>query len=797
VCRHLLFTSLLLLLGPVVAASGDGGPPSFIANAGQVAAPVSFYALGTHGAVYLTEEGPVIELLAFRETSGRSEDPVRRRREIRRPVSTLRFAVGLRFVDPTGPTAIEPLGESIGRRRFLGRGADPDPTPQFRQVAYREVWPGIDVLYRAEDGGLTYEFLLRPGADPRRARFAYEGPDEALVKDGAVRLVTPLGTLEDVPPTASTSGRLRWRPETPPPPENAESTELVAASLSWSTFVGGERDDAVYAVAVDGQRRPVVTGATRSADFPTTVGVLDPDYDASFDVFVMLLEEDGTQALWSTFIGGSGDDRGWAIALDSNDDPVIAGVTDGAGFPTTAGAYDETPNGAYDAFVLKLASDGSALIWSTLYGGTGREWDVAGLSLESTGKPVLAGSTQSSDLPTSAGAVDTALGGTMDAFVARFAADGSALEYGTYLGGAAIDAAEGIVAADAGTAVVVGRTTSDDFPVSAGALQTARAAGSQDGFVTHLAADGGSVISSTYLGGSGTDDPYAVELAPGAEILVTGTTSSLDFPTTGGAAAPGPLGGGDVFVTRLEPALDTLAWSTYFGGTGTDRAFDLVRDGSRGISFTGWTCSDDLPVTPGAAQAAASGPCEAFLGILSEDGSALDYASYLGGWRDDSGFGLAVDPGHRQILVGETWSTNFPVTPGVLSASHNSPDSWEDGFVAVLAVETICTLVEFGPTGPELSLVPAVAGVCPPRPPSTTGVDLIEGRMEAVSGADLGPVQRIECGTLEASLGTPSIPEPGNVLFQVAREQPGGSYVDGAGAGLVGTRVPASGDCPP
>jgi len=810
-------SGVVLASGAGIVDPGFDSPAhrGFFANHGQVDRSVRYYATSSRAAVYFTDQGPVLELREFvpseQSPPGLTERLPERGREQRQPGSTRRFAVAIRFAGASGPTRIEPVGNASPSHRFLfgaGTAVGATEAAAFERVAYRSVWPGIDIVYGAGESGLEYEIVVGPGADPSRVRFVYEGASSVEASDGATRISTPLGTIEDQRGSErSPGGRLEWTPaaldplsiaadpdRTPPLPNQA--SVLSNAQDSWGTFLGGARDETVYAVVADGQGRIIVTGSTRSDGFPTTLGAFDTTYGGSFDVFVSQLSADGSELLWSTFIGGAGDDRGWAIALDDAGRPVVTGVTSGNGFPTTPGAYDESPNGEYDAFVLKLAADGSSLIWSTLYGGSASEWDVSGLDIDSLGRPVLVGSTASDDLPTSPLAYASTPAGATDAFVARLAADGSTLGYGTYLGGSGFDVAEDVVVTASGSAVVVGSTDSTDFPVTAGVLQPSPDPGSKDGFVSGLSPDGSALLFSTYLGGTGEDDPYAVTLDDLERIVVAGQTGSADFPTTAGAYAPLPAGSDDAFVSEIEADASAIVWSTYFGGTSTDRALDLVRDSSPGYAFAGWTCSEDLPLTPNAASGEYMGPCEAFVARLSQDGSAISYSSYLGGWLDESAFGVAVDPFDRLIVGGETWSSDFPVTLTSYDPTHNSPDTTEDGFVMAIGTGGFCTSMTLGAEGPELILSKAPDGVCPAPPPLTSRVDLIEGWLEMLSATSIGDVIALQCYSFDAVKKTASIPVSGSGLFQLARLVDGGSYEDGGGLGLSSSRLPTSGDCP-
>jgi hypothetical protein len=827
--RSVRFASLVAGIFALFALPGHdgraGAPPDtgqagrgWIENRGQIDAAVRYYAVGDRGAVYFTSRGPVLEIRATSSAHGEISEPLpdhpTRRREQRTLSKARRLAMAIRFVDANPSLEITGEGKLSAPRHFLTGNAPEhwrNDVPAYERIVYHEVWRGVDLVYRIADEGLVYEVVAGPGADLDAVSFGYEGVEVIRATPGVRRLDTPLGSIEDRQPVGGARvGLIRFTDDIA---TSAEATPAGAATgpagfpssalkardvvlgmrLWWSTFLGGTRDDAVYAIAMEDGVRPIVTGATLSADFPTTIGVVDPDYDSSFDIFVTKFDYDGSTVLWSTYLGGSNDDRGWAIAIDDTARPVVAGITSSPDYPVTPGAYDTSYNGGYDAIVSKLSADGTALVWSSYFGGGAREWDVSGLDLDGTGRPVFTGSTRSTDLPTSTGAYDVSLDGTQDAFVAALSADGGALAFSTYLGGADSDAGEDVTLDSAGLPVAVGGTSSADFPATPGAFQ-ATSGGARDGFVTKLAADAGSLGFSTYLGGAGADDGFGVVLDDSDRVLVTGGTTSSDFPTTAGAYSASYSGAGDAFVTRLAADGTGQVWGTYFGGSGEEKGLEIVEDGAERPIFVGWTCSSDFPL---------AGPplddeyytCDGFLTRLSPDGSVPLYSSYVGGWRDDSVFALALGERDRLLAGGETFSSNFPTTPNAFDRSHNSPDDWYDAFVLEVLTPVYCTSIT-GTTDPLLEIGRAVDGNCPEGTPEGQLIDLVEGHLELLGPIDVGEVWRIACDSPEVGFGNDITPPVGFGLFQVARFRPDGIYSDGAGPGLVGNRTILGGDCP-
>jgi hypothetical protein len=209
--------------------------------------------------------------------------------------------------------------------------------------------------------------------------------------------------------------------------------------------------------------------------------------------------------------------------------------------------------------------------------------------------------------------------------------------------------------------------------------------------------------------------------------------------------------------------------------------------------LTGWTCSGDFPLAGSPFGGAFNGPCDGFLAKLEADGSFAVFSSYVGGWRDDTAYALALDAAGLPLLVGETFSTNFPTTPGAFAPDHQSPDDWYDGFVMKLFPPLFCTSMADG--GSTLHVDKAVDGGCAWVEPDGSAFDLVEGQLEQLGPDGLGDVTAVACGSFRFVHGHDTVPAPGAVLFHVARA-PGGSYVDGALTGLVGDRTPGGGDCP-
>jgi hypothetical protein len=338
---------------------------------------------------------------------------------------------------------------------------------------------------------------------------------------------------------------------------NAFVTKLNArgSALVYSTFLGGTNQDYGQDIAVGESGRAYVTGITRSPDFPTTPGAFDTTLNGD-DVFVTKFNARGSALVYSTFLGGRDDPEvnpgevGTGIAVDGRDRAYVTGFTTAPDYPTTPGAFDRTFSGV-DAFVTKLNARGSALVYSTFLGGAGSELSFGDIAVRD-GKAYVTGNTVSPDFPTTPGAFDRTFNGG-DAFVTKFNASGSALDYSTLLGGTDFEEGLGIAVNRRGRAYVTGLTLSADYPTTRGAFDRTFNGGRnrEDAFVTKLNARGSALDYSTFLGGADDDLGFGIAVDARGKAYVTGITDSPDYPTTRGAFDTTFNDSQDAFVTKL------------------------------------------------------------------------------------------------------------------------------------------------------------------------------------------------------------------------------------------------------
>lgn len=613
----------------------------------------------------------------------------------------------------------------------------------WARVRYKELYPGIELEFYGQDRTIEYDARIAPGADPSRLGFDF-GPGTRVRLTAAGDLAISTGSSD-----------VLWR--RPVAYQNREGKRgavtaefalrgrhlsfhlgewdrrlplVIDPTVSFSSYLGGSKDEGARAVAVDGAGNVYLAGSTNSGNLPVTASSYQPDFRGNSDsgpgdAFVAKLNPSGSQLLYITYLGGTASDLATAIAVDAVGNAVVAGSTSSADFPVSSGAYQKKYGGGGgdnslnpseefwpadgDAFVAKFDPAGK-LTWSTYLGGSLSD-GASGVALDGAGNVFVGGSTLSTNFPATAGSYQTHYGGSIfqsgttpmgylpfftgDAFLAKLDPSGAHVLAATYLGGSADDTALAITLDPKGNVWLAGGTISTNFPVTSGSFQTKFGGASDDntqfiakmgdGFVSELSADLSHLLYSTYVGGSRDDAITALAVDSSGYVYLTGVTQSSNFPVTAGAYATSyhgpaaPVGNrpyllGDAFVAKLNPTTSKMLFSTYLGGSDDDAAGGIAIDAQGNVAIAGMTNSSNFPVSTDALQARLagsgasvfSGVGDGFVAKFDSSGSKLLYSSFLGGTADDSAMGMGHDATGNVYIAGYTNSPDFPSTAGVV-----------------------------------------------------------------------------------------------------------------------------------
>lgn len=584
-----------------------------------------------------------------------------------------------------GSTSVLPTGENpTGSKTNYIYGNDPTEWKtgviDYSLLQYSNIYPGIDLVYKIQDGNLKYEFIVSPFANPEFIQLEYvdadsikaDGKNLAITKDGTQIIDAELMAFQssnevnevDCQYSVFDNRRLEFHLGAY---DSAKNVIIDPVILGYSTYLGGPAEDSGASIAVE-DGYTYVTGYAGSSAFPT-VNPYQDTKGGGYDCFVTKFSSDGRSLIYSTFLGGSEADYGQAIAVEDGY-VYITGKTVSLDFPVFY-ANDSTYNGGWDAFITKVAQDGQSLIYSTYLGGT--YIDIGEDIAVEDGYVHATGYTSSTDFPLF-NANDTILNGAYDCFVIKYTSDGQSIEFSTYLGGNSDEHGYSIDVEE-GYAYVTGDTSSTNFPTAN--PYNATFGGGVDCFVTKFASDGQSLVFSTYLGGTGFDFGYGIDVEEGC-AYVTGSTSSGNFPTVN-AFDSVYNGLPDVFVTKFASDGQSLVYSTFIGDNETDRAHDIAVE--NGFAYViGETGSPLFPMVK-----TYSSPygeyTDCFVTQLALDGSYFIYSTAIGGFGYDEGYGIAAEDGHAYITGFSSSGRGFPMI-NAFDASYNGGGG--DCFVAML-----------------------------------------------------------------------------------------------------------------
>jgi hypothetical protein len=649
-------------------------PLSFEPNAGQTDSKVKFLSRGPGYTVFLTNDEAVLALSAGNKNkhsaSGESAAlPMVGFRDLSTPLPQPKrtsAVLRMRLVGANRNAQVAGADQLPGTTNyFVGKDSRNWRTNvvNYRKVSYSDVYPGIDLVYYGNQRQLEYDFVVAPGSDPGAIGVSFSGASK-------MRLDRQTGDLI----LSTNKGDVRFHKPVAYQTETAQDKQASSSA--------GSKNFVESSFVLDAKNR--VTFEVGSYDHSKAL-VIDPTLG------------------YSTYLGGTGNDYATAIAVDSTGSAYVTGYTSSTNFPTVAGSFQTTCGGStacstthINAFVSKLNSTGTALLYSTYLGGRTKDYGY-GIAVDGSGDAFIAGTTFSVDFPVTAGSYQPTCGAGLCAdgagFITEMNPTGSGLVYSTYLGGTNTNQMNAIALDSAGNAYVTGYTKSTNFPVTPGVFQPKCASCKQtfvDSYVTKINSSGSALVYSTFLGGNNADVGYAITVDSSDNAYVTGYTYSTNFPTTPGAfqTTLGAVTG--IFVTKINPTASEMVYSTYLNGSATGTSAcaacgsSIAVDAEGDAYVAGLTWETNFPTTPGAFQVNYGGGFhDAFVTKFNSTGTGLIYSTYIGGTGDDGATSIVLDSSGTAYVKGNTFSTNFPTTPGAYSNTYTAGTDSET-FVLIL-----------------------------------------------------------------------------------------------------------------
>jgi Tol biopolymer transport system component len=704
-------------------------PLSFEANQGQTDAQVKYLAHGPGYNLFLTPNEAVLVLQsssgqqanapqdAEAETVGLNNFARRRAAVANAPVGAARAATVLRMQllgANSHPTAIRGDSELPGKVNYLfGSDAAQWRTdiPTYGEVRYEQVYPGVDMVYYGNQQQLEYDFVVAPGADAGVINLNYAGA-QSVRPDGAggLTLKTTGGDLQQHKPVIYQLEKDGTRKEVSGhyvlkgagqvgfkiSKYDRRKPLIIDPVLSYLSFVNAGGSG--FAIAVDQSGFAYITGSITIGgggppfDLPPTPGAFQITSGGGQDTFVTKINQAGNGVVYSTFLGGPGDEDAYGIAIDAPGNAYVTGTAT-SGFPTTPGAYKPTLAVGSDAFIAKLNPTGSGLVYATYFGGLNYE-ECDGITVDAAGNAYVAGITESTDLPTTAGAVQTTNGGGADAFVAEFNATGSNLLYATYIGGGGYDYGSTLALDSANNIYLVGQTGSLNLPSS---LQLP--SGTDRGLFKTTSGGSSWTLSRN---GLNTGFINALAVAPNSPATVyAGTQGGVSKSTDSGAnwAQTGPIPGGNVLALAVDPTNANIVYTGSFYGI-----FKTTNGGASWSAMSnGLLLLGGVPVLVRALAIDRNTPTTLYAGTF--DGM---YKSTNGGssWVSINaglfGRAIVIDPSNSAIV--------YTVTSTTVSKSTNGGANWSQVGTGLPSVNTFRALA-INPLSPATLYVGGGSGV--------------------------------------------------------------------------------------
>lgn len=721
--RFFPFIRHIFLLLVLVSATYASAQLSFVENRGQWADEVRFRSEVAGGYFYIDRDGITLQLLEqdfYTKLHDWWQKPDS-------GASGAMHAVKMKFLgaDMSG-IAEGKRQESHVKHYFLG--SDPSrwarDVPAYGQVYLKHVYDGIDLRFDGKDSQLKYEFIVGPGADPKHIRVDVEGADRMYLKESDLVIETSVGAYRELAPFAYQLDdeanivpvECRYILKKGivyydfPDGYDDSRTLIIDPEISFSSYVGSQSSNFGFTASYDADGNLYAGAIVFGAFYPVETGAYQFNFaGGAIDIGITKFNADGTELLYSTYLGGTGNEAPHSIVVNDADELYILGSTGSANFPVNANAAQITFQGGNEAagigysylngtdiFVSKLSADGGVLLGSTFVGGTGNDGISTGTGLEfnygdrfrgeivldADGNAYVASVTNSLDFPI-VGGYASGINSILSGVIFKLTSNLDNIIWSTFSGGSGVESAISLQLAADNSVYFTGGTSSTDLPVSSDAWQSTNNGGF-DGYVGHISADGSTLLHCTYNGTSGQDQNYFVQIDDDGDIYVIGQAEDANYPISDGVYS-NPNSG--QYIQKFDPELTTGYWSTQIGsGSGgidiSPSAF-LVSN-CRQIYISGWGgfinntgSTNGLPTTPDAFQNFTDGD-DFYIMVLDVDASELAYATFFGGSVSpehvDGGTSRFDKNGtvYQAVCAGCGGNNDFPTQPGVWSQTNPS-----------------------------------------------------------------------------------------------------------------------------
>ena len=726
---HRIVTLAFLLLASDLLA--EGAIARFTENKGQWPERVLYRARVPGGALFVERSAFTLVLSTGGIPSHHHDAPDAAHEE--EPMRTHAYRV--HFVQGEARQAIGGAGQGYYENYFLGNDPDQWGTgcQVFGEVLLKEVWPGVDIRIDGRDG-IKYDVVVAPGSDPAQVRFRYEGQEGITIDKGELHIALSNGSVTESRPVAFLSDGPTGQREPlkgamqcqytvtgtevgflAPVPIPAGRTLVIDPTLSFSSYSGSVGDNFGYTATYDEAGHLYGGGTVFAPGYPTTLGAVTTAFQGGqVDIGLSKWTPDGSDLVWSTYLGGASNETPHSLVVNDAEELFILGASGSSDFPVTIGAFDVGFNGGnaiagngweggvsnygfghtsgVDIVLAHLNASATALVGATYVGGSGND----GLNntlilannygdqfrgevvLDQAGNVVVATSTTSADIPITGNAPQPVFGGVQDAYFFRMDPALTTQLWATYHGGANRESGLGVQVDSSGELFFTGGTISGDMPLAGTPFQGS-SQGTADGYIARYA-PGGALLGATFLGTSGFDQSYLIQLNAAQEVFVIGQTTGSYPITPGKYANPGS----NLFIQKISHDLSTSLWSTRIGN-GTDTRLSptafLVSDCEQ-IYLSVWggltgQLITSMPLTPDAFQSTTDGS-DFHLMVLEPEATALNYGTYFGGGTSnehvDGGTSRFDKNGtvYQAVCAGCGSNDDFPTTPGAWSATNGS-----------------------------------------------------------------------------------------------------------------------------